>query len=115
TIEVSVTNKAEKKAIMKRIVPNVRTLQHLLARNRADYFRAINRRLPIQQRRAAWRRLVVRRNKAVRLVEEMNLRTGRLQPLFDRLEEVSRRMHVIRALLADAHALHQPGMPDADE
>ena len=30
TIEVSVTNAAEKKAIMQRIVPNVRTLEHLL-------------------------------------------------------------------------------------
>ena len=32
TIEVSVTNAAEKKAIMQRIVPNVRTLKHLLNR-----------------------------------------------------------------------------------
>ena len=58
TIEVSVTNAAEKKAIMKRIVPNVRTLEHLLDQNRADYFVAINKRLPMRQRRAAWRNLV---------------------------------------------------------
>src|SRR6056297_431840 len=53
TIEVSVTNAAEKKAIMKRIVPNVRTLEHLLNQNKADYFVAINKRLPERQRRAA--------------------------------------------------------------
>ncbi|MEM0927292.1 MAG: sigma-70 factor domain-containing protein, partial [Planctomycetota bacterium] len=69
TIEVSVTNAVEKKAIMKRIVPNVRTLEHLLKLNRSDYMVAINKRLPMRQRRAAWRNLVVRRNKAVRLVE----------------------------------------------
>jgi RNA polymerase primary sigma factor len=44
TIEVSVTNATEKKAIMKRIVPNVRTLRQLLILNHADYFTAINRR-----------------------------------------------------------------------
>ena len=32
-----------------------------------------------------WRRLIRRRNKAVRLVEELNLRANRLQPLFDNL------------------------------
>src|SRR6056297_355137 len=53
TIEVSVSNAAEKKAIMQRIVPNVRTLEHLLRQNKADYFVAINKRLPERQRRAA--------------------------------------------------------------
>ena len=33
-----------------------------------------------------------RRYKAVRLVEEMNLRIGRLQPLVDKLREISQRM-----------------------
>jgi RNA polymerase primary sigma factor len=115
TIEVSVTNAAEKKAIMKRIVPNVRTLQHLLQLNRVDYMTAINKRLPMRQRRAAWRNLVVRRNKAVRLVEEMNLRTGKLQPLFEKLRRASERMTEIRRQLADPSQLEMPGMPTADE
>ena len=101
TIEVSVTNAVEKKAIMQRIVPNVRTLEHLLEQNKADYFTAINKRLPIRQRRAAWKNLVIRRNKAVRLVEEMNLRTGKLQPIFVKLEKSSRRMNEIRKQLRE--------------
>jgi RNA polymerase primary sigma factor len=115
TIEVSVTNKTEKVAIMKRIVPNVNTLKKLLAQNGRDYFIAINRRRSKPQRRAAWRRLVIRRNKAVRLVEEMNLRTGRLQPLFERLEKISQRMTEIRTLLANPDSLVLPGTPDAGE
>ncbi|MCC9602396.1 sigma-70 family RNA polymerase sigma factor [Stieleria sp. JC731] len=99
TIEVSVTNAAEKKAIMQRIVPNVRTLENLLKQNKADYFTAINKRLPLRQRRAAWKNLVVRRNKAVRLVEEMNLRTGKLQPMFDKLKKTTRRMVEIHTQL----------------
>ena len=46
------------------------------------------------QRHAAWRRLVRRRSKAVRLVEELNLRTQRLQPLVEKLNEISQRMDV---------------------
>ena len=115
TIEVSVTNAAEKKAIMLRIVPNVRTLQYLLKQNRGDYLSAINRKLPMRQRRAAWKNLVVRRNKAVRLVEEMNLRTGKLQPLFEKLRHASERMDEIKAMLANTDAMNMPGMPSIDE
>lgn len=115
TIEVSVTNAVEKKAIMQRIVPNVRTLQHLLSLNRADFLAAVNKRLPMRQRRAAWKNLVVRRNKAVRLVEEMNLRTGKLQPLFEKVRRASQRMQEIRVLLGDKETLELPGMPTSDE
>ncbi len=99
TIEVSVTNASEKKAIMQRIVPNCITLHHLLRLNKADYMVAINKRLPMRQRRAAWKNLVIRRNKAVRLVEEMNLRTGKLQPLFEKLRRISTQMQSIQAQL----------------
>ncbi|GAA5506142.1 sigma-70 family RNA polymerase sigma factor [Novipirellula caenicola] len=115
TIEVSVTNAAEKKAIMKRIVPNVRTLQHLLRRNRADYMTAVNKRLPMRQRRAAWKNLVVRRNKAVRLIEEMNLRTNRLQPLFEKLRVAANRMLEIQSILGNPELLAMPGMPSEEE
>jgi RNA polymerase primary sigma factor len=115
TIEVSVTNAVEKKAIMLRIVPNVRTLQYLLKQNRGDYLNAINRKLPMRQRRAAWKNLVVRRNKAVRLVEEMNLRTGKLQPLFEKLRHASERMDEIKSMLANTDGMAIPGMPSVDE
>ncbi|MBX3421238.1 MAG: sigma-70 family RNA polymerase sigma factor [Pirellulaceae bacterium] len=99
TIEVSVTNAAEKKAIMKRIVPNVTTLRQLLISNHHDYFIAINRRLDAITRRAAWKRLTRRRNRAVRLVEEMNLRTNRLEPLFKKLEAIEGRMQLLKRQL----------------
>lgn len=115
TIEVSVTNAVEKKAIMKRIVPNVRTLQHLLSLNQADYMTSINKKIPMRQRRAAWKNLVIRRNKAVRLVEEMNLRTNKLQPLFDKLRKASDRMSAIKETLAEIDAPTIPGMPTHQE
>ena len=96
TIEVSVTNTTAKRDIMRRLGPNVKTLKHLLESNERDFRIAISKRYTRHQRHAAWKRLVRRRNKAVRLVEEMNLRTNRLQPLFDKLHEISDRMQLLR-------------------
>ena len=101
TIEVSVTNTAEKKNIMKRLGPNLVTLRRLLKENHADFHDAICKSVSEPQRRAAWRRLVIRRNKAVRLIEELNLRTTRLQPLFDKVLEISARMSEIKRQLND--------------
>jgi RNA polymerase primary sigma factor len=92
TIEVSVTNTAEKKRILKRLTPNLVTLRHLLKTNQRDFRVAIDRRQPMAQRRKAWAALTRRRHKAVRLIEELNLRINRLQPLFEKLAEISSRM-----------------------
>ena len=101
TIEVSVTNTTEKKKIMKRLGPNVATLRHLLLRNNADFRFAIDRKHNKKERHAAWQRLIRRRNKAVRLIEELNLRTNRLQPLYDRLVAIGARMRLLKQQIAD--------------
>ncbi|ADB16828.1 RNA polymerase, sigma 70 subunit, RpoD subfamily [Pirellula staleyi DSM 6068] len=103
TIEVSVTNTSEKKRIMKRIWPNLSTLRHLLSANIADYNISISRSKPMHERRDAWKRLVRRRNKCVRLVEEMNLRNNRLQPLFDKLSDILGRMKTLRSQIREAN------------
>lgn len=101
TIEISVTNTAEKKRILKRIGPNLHTIRHLLSLNTEDYLIAINRRLGTKERREAWRRLIVRRNKAIRLVEEMNLRLPKLLPVMEELHEIGHRMATIKQQLAE--------------
>ncbi len=102
TIEVSVTNKEEKKRIMLRLVPNLKTLKHLLALNHTDYVTSVSKSNSMKERRAAWQRLIKRRNKCVMLVEEMNLRYSRLQPLFEQLEEINDRMQHLQELIAEA-------------
>jgi RNA polymerase primary sigma factor len=96
TIEISVSNTAEKKQVLKRIRPNLITLTHLLKENREDFMLAINKHQPKAERKSAWRRLIRRRNKAVRLVEESNLRTQRLQPLLEKLHQINDRMAVLK-------------------
>jgi RNA polymerase primary sigma factor len=101
TVEVSVTNVREKRHILGLLDPNLRTLRQLLQRNRADFGLAISKRRPMRERRKAWRRLVCRRNKGVRLIEEVGLRTQRLHPPLAQLKEISRRMDALSAELVE--------------
>ncbi len=96
TIEVSVTNTSEKKRILKRLKPNLITLRRLLLENHRDFYLAIAKSQNKKTRRQAWQRLMRRRHRAVRLVEEMNLRTQKLMPLLEQLVKLSQRMDVLR-------------------
>jgi RNA polymerase primary sigma factor len=104
TIDVSVTDAAVKKQVMSLLTPNLKTLAHLLRRNRTDFYLALNKKRSMVERRLAWKRLVVRRFKAVRLVEELNLRTQRLKPLLDKLDEINMRITVVREQLRELKA-----------
>ena len=95
TIEVSVTNTAEKKRIMSRIVPNVITLRKMLVLNHIDFRKAIKKSNSMTERKKAWRQLIRRRNRAVRLIEELNLRSQRITPLLDQLSQISTRMQTL--------------------
>jgi RNA polymerase primary sigma factor len=107
TIEVSVTNTAEKKRILRRLGPNLETLRRIQEEKRRLFRTAMSRSLPLERRRAAWRRLVRQGNKAVRLVEEMNLRIQRLYPLLKDLRSRAERLGLLdeqAAQATDSHA-----------
>lgn len=99
TIEISVTNTAEKKRVIARLGPNLVTMKALLLQNHVDYRIAVSKGTKLVERHKAWRRLIVRRNKVVRLVLESNLRLHRLAPVVRQLHEISNRMQAIRAAL----------------
>jgi RNA polymerase primary sigma factor len=96
TVQVSVTDQLEKHQILGRLPHNLRTLETLLKRNKRDYNFATSKSRPLAQRRAAWRRLGRRRRRTVRLVEELGLRTQRIEPMIKTLEEFSRRVDELR-------------------
>jgi RNA polymerase primary sigma factor len=100
TIEVSVVNLQEKTRLLKVLGPNLQTLHHLMLQNKRDFILAIDRRETPVRRGQAWRRLLNRRVKAVKLVEELGLRTQRLQPALEKLKQISQRMDTIRQQLA---------------
>ncbi|MDA7949885.1 MAG: sigma-70 family RNA polymerase sigma factor [Pirellulaceae bacterium] len=105
TIEVSVTNESGKRHLMQLLPPNIKTLRHLVACNRKDFKIAINKKNTSSDRKSAWQRLARRRGKAVRLIEELDLRTNRIQPLFEQLEEISKRMVELQTNLQQEEGL----------
>jgi RNA polymerase primary sigma factor len=92
TVQVSVSDQLEKHQIMGRLPHNLNTLNALRENNLADYRLATSRSATASQRRKAWQRLVRRRRRAARLVEELGLRMEHLEALWLRVEKVARRV-----------------------
>jgi len=101
TVQVSVTDHLEKHQILGRLPHNLRTLETLLKRNHRDYRIATSKSRPNAKRRAAWRRLGRRRRRAVLLVEELGLRTQRIEPMIKTLDEFSRRVDELKARVVE--------------
>jgi RNA polymerase primary sigma factor len=97
TVQVSVTDRLEKDQIMGRLPHNLHTLDTLLKRNRRDYTVATSKRYRMSDRRAAWLRLGRRRLRAVQLVEELGLRTQRIETMIKTLEDFSHRVDELKA------------------
>ena len=73
-VQVSVSDRLEEHQIRGRLPHNLKTLDALLSRNRHDFQIATRRTASSVRQRDAWRRLIQRRRRAVRLVEELGLR-----------------------------------------
>jgi len=100
TVQVSVTDRLEKDQILGRLPNNLKTLDVLLKRNRRDYRDSLSRSLPAKKRRDAWLSLGRRRRKSVRLIEELGLRTQRIEAMIGVLERLSARVDEIKHDLA---------------
>ena len=109
TVQVSVTDRLEKDQILGRLPHNLVTVQSLLRRNKADYRLATSKSAKMTLRREAWQRLGRRRLRAVKLVEELGLRTQRIEPLIRTLEEFSRRLDELKSPDRRAQAAQAPG------
>lgn len=100
TVQVSVTDRLEKDQIQGRLPYNLATLDEILHRNRIDHRIATSKRYRLSERKAAWQRLGRRRRRAVRLVEELGLRTQRIETKIDMLADFSDRVDELKQSLA---------------
>ncbi len=91
TVKVSVTENLEKDQILGRMPHNLATLGHLMDCNVRD-FKSFVRERDQPLRLQLLSDLRRRRRKAVNLVEELSIRTQKVQPLMKRLEQVAGRM-----------------------
>ncbi|HZZ28673.1 MAG TPA: sigma-70 family RNA polymerase sigma factor [Pirellulales bacterium] len=111
TVQVSVTDRLEKDQILGRLPHNLSTVNELLRRNKADFRTAFSKSTKMSLRREAWRRLNRRRKRAVKLVEELGLRTQRIETMIRTLEDFTCRAAELRALI-DQHK--RAKLPSAD-
>lgn len=105
TVQVSVTDRLEKEQILGRIPHNLKTLEVLLKKNRLNYQTAVSKSTPKKKRVEAWRNLGRGRIRAVRLVEELGLRTQRIEPFIKTLADFSKRVdHLSKEIAASKKA-----------
>eukprot|EP00913_Durusdinium_trenchii_P013354 g12535.t1 len=92
TIKVSVTEGLEKEQILGRMPYNLETLEHLRKGALEEFETMISEKSSDKKKKEAAESLAVRRRKMVTLIEELSIRTQRLQPAMKRLEQISFRM-----------------------
>src|SRR5205807_6101424 len=92
TIKVSLTENLEKDKILQRMPLNLKTLEHLLELNRQDFENSLDERRGETECKELRLTLKLRRRKAVTLVEELSIRTQRVQPLMKKMDQISGRM-----------------------
>ena len=100
TIKVSLTENLEKDKILQRMPMNLKTLENLLEENRADFAAIMDPEISEEERAERRFDLRQRRRKAVTLVEELSIRTQRIQPLMVRLREMCETMHELERTIA---------------
>ncbi|MFM2001205.1 MAG: polymerase sigma factor SigA [Planctomycetota bacterium] len=92
TVQVSVTDHLEKEQILGRLPHNLKTLAVLLRRNQNDWQTALSKSASQRRRKQAWQSLARRRRRAVRLIEELGLRTQRIENRISLLEKFLQRL-----------------------
>ncbi len=97
TIKVSLTEQLTKEQISARMPHNLRTIERMMAANRQDFALLIRKSVPQAEKRIARQRYLRRKQKLLLLVEELSLRTRRVQPLLQQMADLAQRMNDLRA------------------
>jgi len=99
TIKVSLTEQLTKEQISARMPHNLRTIDRLMVENRRDFLLLIRKSVAEADKRAAKQRYLRRKQKLLLLVEELSLRTRRVQPLMQQMADLATKMNDLRAQL----------------
>ena len=100
TMKISTSEHAAKARISMRIPPNITTARALLGRNEEFWVRLRAARLAAGVRRELERGVRERRRKISKLLEELSLRTSRIQPLMKRLRGLYAKMKELEAKIS---------------
>jgi RNA polymerase primary sigma factor len=92
TMKISTSENMAKQTITQRLPGNITTARKLMILNQEDWEKLDGTRVAAKVRQAMKKRLNQRRRKVAKLLEELSLRTARIQPMFKRLEGISYKM-----------------------
>ncbi len=112
TMKISTAEHAAKTRISQRIPVNLITVRALLKRNEEAWQQLQSSRLAAAVRKEIEKRLRERRRKISKLLEELSLRTSRIQPLMKRLKGLYKKMMELEARIATQ--LKRRTIPDED-
>ncbi|MCD4728125.1 MAG: sigma-70 family RNA polymerase sigma factor [Pirellulales bacterium] len=99
TIKVSLTERLTKEQILARMPHNLNTVSHLIEENQKDFSLLLRRSSSANARQEARKRFIRRRRKMLTLIEELSLRTRRVQAMMRSVEQPLARMDEIRRQL----------------
>ena len=102
TIKVSLTERLTKEQIQARMPHNLATLADLIERSKTDFRLLISKSTSVEEARDARVRFRRNRAKSLTLVEELSLRTRRVQPLMKLLRGMAGRMQRLQQDLRQA-------------
>jgi RNA polymerase primary sigma factor len=108
TIKVSLTERLTKDQVQARMPHNLPLLRHLMRAQQQDFALLTSRGATQDAKRQARVRYLRRRDKMLVLVEELSLRTRRVQPLIRQLETTSGRMDELKQQLAELRRSQGP-------
>jgi RNA polymerase primary sigma factor len=100
-IKVLVTENLEKDQIQGIMPENLEILTYMMDKNRLDFKSFLQSKGDHKTQRMIFKRMAVRRRNCVRLVEQLSIRTGKIQTLMKHLEQISIRMNEVVIELRD--------------
>lgn len=112
TMKISTSEHAAKTRISERIPVNLETVRKLMEKNEEDWQQLKMSRMPAAKRRELEGAVRTRRRKISKLLEELSLRTSRIQPLMKKLRGLFRKMKELEQRIASQ--TKRRTMPDED-
>ncbi len=113
TMKISTAENLSKETITDRMPANLGTLKLIIDANRVDWDLANNKKESEGRCRMARKSLWRRRRRAAKLLEELSLRTSKVQPLMKKLQHISDKMEELQRAI-DSAAVNKTPPEDVD-
>ena len=101
TMKVSTAENLSKETIIERMPANLDTVEKIMDRAQEGWETVKASKTSESMRRRTLRRMIRRRRRAAKLLEELSLRTSKVQPLMKKLEHLSGKIRQLQRTLAN--------------